>query len=180
MLLLDIYRKYSYCDKADRLGPDMPFTHWRLHFKSLMIGLCKKKFMYFGDGAEFRAGAYAVYCTQISIGRNVIIRPNTVLMSDEFVKIIIEDNVMLGMGVHCYVNNHKFDRVDIPFIEQGYYPSAGVTIKEGAWIGANSIILPGVTIGRNSVVGAGSVVTQDIPDFCVAVGNPARVIKRLD
>lgn len=179
MLLLDIYKKYKFCKQADRIGPDIPFTHWRLHFKSSMIKLCKNKFMYFGENAEFRAGAYAVWCSQISIGKNVVIRPNTILMPDEFAQIIIEDNVMIGMGVHFYVNNHKFERRDIPLVEQGYYPSKGIVVKEGAWIGANSTILPGVTIGQNSVIGAGSVVTKSVPDYCVAVGNPANVIKQI-
>ncbi|MCT7525393.1 hypothetical protein N5T77_10065 [Aliarcobacter cryaerophilus] len=85
----------------------------------------------------------------------------------------------MGASVHFYVNNHKFDRIDVPLIEQGYYPSQTVVIKEGAWIGANSIILPGVTIGKNSVIGAGSIVTKSIPDFSVAVGNPAKIIKKI-
>lgn len=178
MLLVDIYKKYKFCMNSDRIGPDVPFTHWRLHFKFTMIKLCKSKFMYFGENAEFRAGAYAVYCSQISIGNNVIIRPNTILMPDKFAKITIEDNVMIGMGVHFYVNNHKFDRRDIPLIEQGYYPSKDILVKEGAWIGANSIVLPGITIGKNAVVGAGSVVTKNVADFTVVAGNPARIIKK--
>jgi len=179
MLLRDIYKKIRFCIETDRIGPDIPFTHWMLHFKSSMRKLCQKKFMKFGENSEFRAGAYAVWCSHISIGKNVIIRPNTVLMPDEFAQIDIEDNVMIGMGVHIYVNNHKFDNIKVPIIEQGYYPSEGVRIKEGAWIGANSIILPGVTIGKNSVIGAGSIVTRSIPDAVVAAGNPAKIIKQI-
>ena len=100
------------------------------------------------------------------------------LFADEYEKIIIEDNVMVGAGVHFYVDNHKFESRDIPLIEQGYYPSEGILVKNGAWIGANSIILPGVIIGKNSVIGAGSIVTKSIPDYSVAVGNPAKVIKK--
>ena len=55
-----------------------------------------------------------------------------------------------------------------------------VKICDGAWLGGGVIVLPGVTIGRNSVVGAGSVVTRSVPDNCVAVGNPCRVIKTID
>lgn len=55
-----------------------------------------------------------------------------------------------------------------------------VRINDGAWIGGGAIILPGVTIGKNSVIGAGSIVTHSIPDNCVAVGNPCRVIKQID
>ena len=59
-------------------------------------------------------------------------------------------------------------------------PCKPVLIKESAWIGAGATILPGVCVGRHAVVGAGSVVTKDVPDYAVAVGNPARVIKMLD
>lgn len=179
MFLIEILNRRRFCIRANRIGPDIPFTHWRLHFKSTMIKLCKNKFMYFGENAEFRAGAYAEYCSNISIGKNVVIRPNSMLFADEYAKIIIEDNVLIGSGVHFYVDNHKFDRTDIPLIEQGYYPSEGIVIKEGAWIGANSIILPGVTIGKNVVIGAGSVVTKSIEDYSIAVGNPAKIIKKI-
>lgn len=179
MILIEMYNKIKFCNNTDRIGPDILFTHWLLYYKSTMISLCKKKFFYFDDSADFRAGAYAVSCSQISIGKNVIIRPNTMLFADEFAKIIIKDNVMIGAGVHFYVNNHKFEDTNMPIIEQGYYPSEDIIIKEGAWIGANSIILPGVIIGENSVVGAGSIVTKSIPNRVVAVGNPARIIKKL-
>lgn len=55
-----------------------------------------------------------------------------------------------------------------------------VLIREYAWVGAGATILPGVSIGRHAIVGAGSVVTKDVPDYAVAVGNPAKVIKMLD
>jgi len=180
MLVKEIYNKIKFCVKTDRIGPDIPFTHWLLHYKSTMKNLCNKKFQNFGNNSEFRAMAYAVNCSQISIGSNVIIRPNTVLMADDYATITIEDNVMIGMGVHFYVNNHKFDDISIPIIEQGYYPSKSVLIKDGVWIGANSIILPGVTIGKNSVVGAGSIVTKSVPDYMVVAGNPAKIIKSID
>ena len=179
MLLKEIAKKVLFCSRADRIGPDMPFSHWKLHFKSRMLKLCKSKFKFFDDSADFRAGAYAVNCSNISIGKNVVVRPTTMMFADEFAQIIIEDNVMMGAGVHFYVNNHKFDRHDIPLINQGYYPSEDIVLKQGAWIGANSILLPGVTIGRNSVIGAGSVVTKSIPDYCIAVGSPAKVIKSI-
>ena len=90
--------------------------------------------------------------------------------------IIIEDNVMMGPGVHLYVNNHRFDDLDIPIIDQGHNVSQEIVLKKGCWVGANVIILPGVTIGENTVIGAGSVVTKSIPQKVVAVGIPARVI----
>jgi serine acetyltransferase len=61
-------------------------------------------------------------------------------------------------------------------------PEAGkaIHIGEDCWLGGNVIVLPGVTIGRGTTIGAGSVVSKDIPEFVVAVGNPAKVVKKLD
>lgn len=164
------------------MGPDIPYTHWRLHFKSTMLTLCKSKFKYFGNSAEFRPGAYAIGCSKISLGKRVIIRPGNMLFADPReggAEIIIEDDVMIGAGVHIYVHNHRFDDPSLPIIEQGVYPSASVVLKKGCWVGANVIILPGVTIGENSVVGAGSVVAKSIPDRVLAMGNPAKVIRKI-
>ena len=182
MLIIDIIKKIKYNLGADRIGPDHPFTHWKLYYKKQMLVLCKKKFKHFSDTADFRAGAYAVGCSKIEIGNRVVIRPGVMMFGESeslTTSIIIEDDVMMGSGVHFYINNHKFDRLDIPLIDQGYYPDEMIILKKGCWIGANSIILPGVTIGINSVVGAGSVVTKSIPDCVVAVGNPARVIRTI-
>lgn len=180
ILLKEIYKKILFCIKADRIGPDMPFSHWRLHFNSSMVKLCKSKFKAFDESADFRAGAYAVQCSNISIGKNVVVRPLTMMFADEYAQIILEDNVMIGAGAHFYVNNHRFEKRDIPLIEQGYTPSADIIVREGAWIGSNAIILPGVEIGKNAVVGAGSIVTKSIPDYAIAVGSPCRVIKFID
>lgn len=55
-----------------------------------------------------------------------------------------------------------------------------IRIQKGAWIGANAVILAGVSVGKYAIVGAGAVVTKDVPDYAVVVGNPAKVIKMLD
>ncbi len=182
MWLSDIRNAVKFWRAADRIGPDIPWTHWRLHFKQTMRQLCQSKFLKFGENAEFRAGAYAIYCSKISLGDRVTIRPSCMLFADpraEGASITIEDDVMLGSGVHIYVHNHKFDDPTLPIIQQGYYPSDPVLLERGSWVGARVTILPGVTIGRNAVVGAGSVVTKNVPPFTVAVGNPARVIRVL-
>ena len=92
--------------------------------------------------------------------------------------IIIEDDVLLGAGVHIYSDNHLFENPEIKIKDQGYIRKK-VLIKEGAWIGSNVIILPGVTIGEHAVVGAGSVVTKDIPSFTLYAGNPAKMIRKI-
>jgi acetyltransferase-like isoleucine patch superfamily enzyme len=182
MILTELPGRIRFWRKTDRLGPDIPLTHWRLFFKKSMLKLCKKKFYHFDDTAEFRAGAYAVACSKISIGKRVIIRPGTHLFGEAHnleVSIKIEDDVLVGGGVQFYVSNHAFDNPDIPIIDQGHSDPQPIVLKKGCWIGGNVILLPGVTIGENSIVGAGSVVTKSIPDRVVAVGVPAKVIKSI-
>jgi len=181
-MILELYKTVKFWIKADRIGPDIPISHWKLFFKPTMLRLCKAKFNYFHHTAYFRPGAYAVNCTNISIGKNVVIRPGTMLFSDDNqngVKIIIEDNVLIGSCVHIYVDNHRFDNPEIPIITQGYYKSKGVTLKRGCWIGAYSILLPGVEVGENSVVGAGSVVTKSMPSRVLFAGNPAKILRKI-
>ena len=182
MFLKNIYYKIKFDLSTDRIGPDIPFTHWRLFFSNKMIKLCKRKFLKFEDTSQFRPGAYAVGCSQIKIGKRVVIRPGCRLFGESpelDLTITIEDDVMLGSGVHIYINNHRYDMVGIPIIDQGFYPPIAVVLKRGCWIGANAIILPGVTIGENSVIASGSVVTKSIPSGVVASGNPAKIIKRI-
>lgn len=182
MFINDLIIKYKSDSGADRIGPDMPFTHWRLYFRKKMLSLCKMKFRKFSDSAQFRPGAYAIGCSKIEIGNRVVVRPGCMFFgesSSQNPSIIIEDNVMLGSGVHIYINNHCFDRSDIPIIDQGYYPAEPVVLRKGCWIGANSIILPGVEIGENTVVGAGSIVVKSFPTGVVVAGNPAKIIKRI-
>jgi len=183
ILIIDIFRSIRFWMVADRLGPDIPWTHWRLHVKSSMIRLCRAKFKVFGEGAEFRPGAYAICCSKISLGKRVVVRPGCMLFADPReggAGIFIEDDVMLGSGVHIYVANHRFDNPQIPIINQGHYPSQSVRLESGCWLGALSIIMPGVTVGRNAVVSAGSVVTRDVPAGTVVAGIPARQIRIIE
>lgn len=88
-------------------------------------------------------------------------------------------DVLLAQHVVISALNHRFNDVTKPIRAQGVEFSS-VSVGEGSWIGANVVITAGVHIGRNCVIGAGSVVTHDVPDFSVAVGNPARVVKQYD
>lgn len=178
-LMKEIISRWKWSRDVDRLGPDILATHFAFYHPSLQKKICKKKFGKFGDNAEFRIGAYAVTCSRIFLGSNVVIRPNSFLIATNEGEIHIDDDVLIGSGVHIYVSNHRFDNIEIPIYYQGHTSSKSVKLKKGCWIGANTIILPGVTIGENAVVGAGSIVTKDVPAKCVAVGNPARIIKKI-
>jgi acetyltransferase-like isoleucine patch superfamily enzyme len=105
--------------------------------------------------------------TRIGMG-NVIIGPVTVGNSVIFAQNI----VMSGL-------NHTYEDVTLP-IDKQKVTTAPIVVEDECWIGANVVLTAGVTVGRHSVVAAGAVVTKDIPPFSVAVGNPARVIKKYD
>lgn len=180
MNLTEILQRIRFWKEADRIGPDIPYTHWRLHFKSTMLKLCKSKFKYFDDTAEFRPGAYAICSSKISLGKRVVVRPSTMLFADPLENgagITIEDDVMMGSGVHLYVNNHRFESPDIPIIDQGHYVSQPIVLKKGCWLGANVIVLRGVTIGENSVVGAGTVVRKSVPDYAMVYSQDPVVVE---
>lgn len=112
----------------------------------------------------------------IRIDDNVGITKGTFLSAVR--SIHIKKNVMVGP--YCFIGdyNHGYSDIRKPIVEQPLNNIKPVVIDEGAWIGAHVTIASGVTIGKNSVVGAGSVVTRDIPDYSVAVGVPAKVIKK--
>lgn len=86
-------------------------------------------------------------------------------------------HVMVSPEVMIHTRNHRFDDPDRPIGAQGYTEIRPVVIQDDVWIGARAIILPGVTVGRGAVVGAGSVVSKDVPDWAIVVGNPARVVR---
>lgn len=91
--------------------------------------------------------------------------------------IILEEHVLLASNIYISDHRHRYDQAGIPVKMQGVARIEPVLIKKGAWIGSNAVICPGVTIGEGAVVGANSVVNRDVPDFSVAAGAPARVIK---
>lgn len=92
-------------------------------------------------------------------------------------KIVIEENVLTADKVYISDNLHTYQDPDIPILHQPIRQLQTVTIGKGSWIGENSCII-GANVGRNCVIGANSVVTHDIPDYSIAVGAPARIIKK--
>jgi acetyltransferase-like isoleucine patch superfamily enzyme len=131
----------------------------------------------------------------IRIGRRVFLGRHSIVACKDG-DIVLEDGVNVSyhctvfsassvrigadtlLAAYCYVvgGGHDFGRVDVPVIRQDR-PSKGIEIGPGSWLGAGAVILDGVVLGRDVVVGANAVVTQDVPDFAVAAGAPARVIR---
>lgn len=95
-------------------------------------------------------------------------------------QVVLEENVLLARNVYISDHSHRYTQTDMPILAQGLDNIEPVLIRQGAWLGQNVVVCPGVTIGRGTVIGANSVVTRDIPDFAVAVGSPARVVKSME
>lgn len=93
--------------------------------------------------------------------------------------VVLGSKVLTADRVHISDNSHCYENADIPILDQPVISKGPVTIGDGTWLGENVSILS-CSIGRNCVIGANSVVTKDIPDFCVVVGIPGRIIKRFD
>lgn len=93
--------------------------------------------------------------------------------------IVIEDNVLTADRVYISDNLHGYENPDIPIINQPIKQIGTVRIGEGSWLGIGVCVI-GASIGKHCVIGANAVVTHDIPDYSVAVGIPAKVIKKYD
>ena len=143
----------------------LPYTD---EFFSLMKELFYNQI---GENSIVNGQLTVVLPKNVTIGKGVTVMNGALMMAAG--GITIEDKVLIAANVKLISNNHDPYERDVLICKP-------VVIKEGAWVGAGSTILPGVTVGKYAIVGSDSVVTQDIPDYAVAVGNPAKVIKYLD
>ncbi|PWM23915.1 MAG: sugar O-acetyltransferase [Clostridiales bacterium] len=117
---------------------------------------------------------YCEYGTHIQLGKNFYANYHCVMI--DVAKITIGDNCMLGPNVSIYTAGHPIHPVTR---SSGYEYGKPVSIGNHCWIGGSVTIVGGVHIGNHAVIGAGSVVTKDIPDNVVAVGNPCRVLREI-
>ena len=167
-----------------------------------------KKFASFGNRSLIMWKPTTVFNEQyISIGDDTLIGPGVALSAGMVpgqeciskVVVSIGDRCLIGRGSgivghfsieigndvwtghHVYITdqNHGYEDVTRPISQQSQ-PERPVVIGDGSWLGHGAVVLPGVTIGKHVVIGANSVVTKDIPDFSVAVGSPARLIRQYD
>lgn len=139
-----------------------------------------------GENVSVASPFICDYGCNIHMGSNVSVNMNCTFVDCN--KIIIGNNVLIASNVQLYTATHPVEIKDrfTPHWHQGskkYFCrtyALPITIGNGCWLGGGVIVLPGVTIGGGSVIGAGSVVTKNIPENCVAVGNPARVIRHIN
>ncbi|WP_110111845.1 sugar O-acetyltransferase [Bacillus sp. CGMCC 1.16541] len=137
-----------------------------------------------GEGVWIERPFFCDYGENISIGKDTFINFNCTFLDCN--KITIGQSVLIGPGTQIYTATHPLNPKEriISSPKKGEAPyltsAIPVSIGDNVWIGGNVSIMPGVTIGDGSVIGAGSVVTKSIPSGVVAVGNPCRVVKRVD
>jgi acetyltransferase-like isoleucine patch superfamily enzyme len=156
------------------------------HDKTAKYNLLKELFGSIGTNVSVGSPFICDYGQNIHIGDNVSINMNCTFVDCN--KIIIGNRVLIASNVQIYTAAHPVERNERLTPEwtadSGKYFcrtfALPVTIEDDCWIGGGVIIVPGVTIGKGTVIGAGSVVTKDIPKNSLAVGNPCRVIRKLN
>ena len=114
------------------------------------------------------------YGYNIEIGRNFYSNHNLIILDAG--KVIFGDNVFVGPNCAFYTAGHP---TEIELRNKGLEYAKPIKVGNNVWFGGNVVVLPGVEIGNNCTIGAGSVVTKNIPDNSIAVGNPCRVIKTI-
>ena len=127
-----------------------------------------------GEDTEIRPPFYVDYGVHITVGARCF--ANYGLVALDVARITIGDDVQIGPNVQLLTPTHPVE----PGLRRDKWEAARpITIGDNVWLGGGAIVCPGVSIGANTVVGAGAVVTRDLPADVVAVGNPARVIRRV-
>ena len=138
------------------------------------IGKIVKELLGKSDGAFINPPFYCDYGFNIEVGKNFFANYNCTIL--DVAKVTIGDNCQMAPNVAIYTAGHP---VHPQTRNTAYEYGISVTIGDNVWIGGNTVICPGVHIGSNTVIGAGSVVTKDIPDWCIAAGNPCKVIRTI-
>lgn len=139
----------------------------------LRVWCVKHIFAHCGKINTINRGVYFHSGTKISMGDNSGIGANTDIPNDTQ----IGANVMISRNVFILNRNHRYDRLDIPINEQGFYEAKQTVIEDDVWVGLGSILTPGRHIQKGTIVAMGSVLTKDFPPYSVVGGNPAKFIK---
>lgn len=142
-----------------------------LSYKDRMAKAIVKEF---GENANIIPPFTCDYGCNVKVGDNTVINHSGVFLDTN--EINIGKHALIGPKSGLYGAIHPFD---VEARNEGIEKAKTINIGDGAWLGGKVTVVPGVSIGKHSVIGAGSVVTKDIPDDVVAVGNPCRVIRKI-
>ncbi len=113
------------------------------------------------------------FATDIKLGNGSGIGANCSIPTG----VSIGENVMMGIDILMFTNEHRHDDVTVPMGAQGRTPVEPIVIEDDVWIGSRSLIMKGVRIGHGAIIAAGSVVTKSVPPYEIWGGNPARFLK---
>ena len=160
-------------DKAKELLFD--YNHLRPSQKGKKTELLKRLLGKTGENLLVESPFMCDYGYNISVGENFYANYNLVILDGA--KVTIGDNAFIAPNVGIYTAGHP---LDAERRNQGLEYASPIKIGNNVWIGAGVIILPGVEIGDNVVIGAGSVVTESIPSDSLALGNPCRVVRKIE
>ena len=155
------------------IGKHLPKSYARVNLGSKGIRLFCGKLILDECGKGVNIDKGASFPTNMTIGNYSGVGSNSNIWGETH----IGDYVMMGSDCQIYTRNHCFDRIDIPMCKQGFQKERPVYIGDDVWIGGQVTILPGVKIGNHCIIGTSSVVTKNIPDYAIAAGNPAKVIR---
>ena len=174
-LRVDLREYYKDKSKKDEAIRDTQINHkfnLALPYTDEWFSLMRELFYnQIGENSIVNNQITVVAPRNVKIGNFVTVMNGALMMGRG--GITLEDKVLVAANAQLISNNHD------PY-EREVLICKPILIKYGAWIGAGATILPGVTVGKYAIVGSDSVVTKDIPDYAVAVGNPAKVVKYLD
>ena len=113
----------------------------------------------------------------VRIGRDVGVGANAELRAIAGNRLEVGDDVLVAPQAYIGGSIYRHGRLDRPIARQGLDPRGGVVVGDGAWIGASAVLVDGVRVGRHAIVAAGAVVTEDVPDYGIAGGVPARLLR---
>lgn len=153
-----ILQKLNFIDRSDFEG----------------IGKLVKELLGESEDAFINPPFYCDYGSHIKVGKNFFANYNCTII--DVAQVTIGDNCQMAPNVSIYTAGHPVHPVSRNSL---YEYGIEVAIGDNVWIGGNTVVLPGVHIGNNVVIGAGSVVTKDIPDWTIAVGNPCKVVRKI-
>lgn len=140
-------------------------------FKKLRVLFAKGFIRHCGKNVNIEHGA--IFSSKLSIGDNSGVGIDCVCGGE----VIIGNDVMMAPECVIISRNHEFSSIDIPMRLQGYKEAQPCVIGDDVWIGRRVMIMPGVSIGSHSIIAAGAVVTNDVPEYAIVGGVPAKVIK---
>lgn len=151
----------------------LPVSYAKINFgaNEIRVFCCKLIIKKCGKSVNIERGA--VFPSTLTLGNNSGLGINCKIGGS----VAIGDDVLMGADCVILTRNHRFDDLSRPMRQQGYFDDDPVSIGNDVWIGSRVTILPGVRVGNGAILGACSVVTKDVPDYAIVVGNPARVVQ---